>query len=149
MLGIKSKGITLFHYFPAFSAVCLIFAIHLISCAAAQAQDLDSAEEELKHGKYEVAILTFTRLLQVNQNDGAAQKGLLKAYLETGQYAEAERRAKGFLGFKEHEAQTRLVLGEVYAVTGRYKEALTEFEKVRETDEIAVKMQAELRRSEI
>jgi cellulose synthase operon protein C len=131
------------------TSVFLIFAIHLIFCAAAQAQDLDSAEEELDHGKYEAAILSFTRLLQINQNDKAAQKGLLKAYLETGQYTEAERRARGFLGFKENEARTRLVLGEIYASTGRYKEALTEFEKARETDEIAIKMQAELRRSEI
>src|SRR5262245_39156436 len=73
----------------------------------------------------------------------------LKAYLETGQYAEVERRAKDCLRVKRNEAQTRLVLGEVYAITGRYKEALTEFEKARETDKIAIKMQAELRRSEI
>src|SRR5688572_8025809 len=104
MLGIKSQGITLFYYFPAFSAVCLIFA--LISCTAAQAQDLDSAEKELNQGKYAAAILSFTRLLQVDQHEAAAQKGLLKAYLETGQYAEAERRANSLLGFKENEAQT-------------------------------------------
>src|SRR5262245_26961055 len=78
-----------------------------------------------------------------------AQAQDLKSYLETGQYTEAERRDKDFLGFKENEAQTRLVLGEVYAITGRYKEALTEFEKARVTDNIAIKMQAELRRSEI
>src|SRR5262245_33007061 len=101
-----------------FPIICLIFLL-LISCAAAQNHTIEAAEEELQQGKYSAAITSFTRLLQANPNDAAAQKGLLQAYIETGQYAEAERDAKKFLGVKANEPQMqlmlRLMLGEVYA----------------------------------
>jgi tetratricopeptide (TPR) repeat protein len=142
---------------PLFPIVCFIFFL-LISCAAAQNQTIESAEDELKSGKYSAAVVTFTNLLQKNPNDGRAQRGLLKAYLETGQYVEAERDAKKFLGSKENEAQStqstqssqiRLMLGEVYATTGRYNEAIAEFEKARNVGEIATRLRADLRRAEI
>src|SRR5215468_3692281 len=118
MLNIKSKF-----------AICLIFVFWLLSCASAQDAQNESPEDELKHGKYQSAILSFTKMLQANPKDGKAQKGLLQAYLETGQYAEAETSAKKFLGARENEAQARLMLGEVYAITGCYAEAISEFEK--------------------
>ncbi len=146
-----SKGFsqlnTKFQFFPFLALATLLF-IFLISCAAAQNQTIDDAEEELKQGKYSAAIATFNRLIQANQNDGRAQKGLLQAHLETGQYAEAEREAKKFLGSKENEAQARLVIGEVYAVTGRYPEAIGEFEKAGNTEVVAIKLRADLRRGE-
>jgi cellulose synthase operon protein C len=138
--------------------ICLLpfaFSIFLllISCAAAQNHTIEDAEEELRQGKYSAAITSFTRLLQANPNDAAAQKGLLQAYLETGQYAEAERDAKKFMGAKANELQIqlmlRLMLGEVYAVTGRYNEAIAEFEKARDSAEAATKLLAELRRGEV
>ncbi|MCI0336553.1 MAG: tetratricopeptide repeat protein [Acidobacteria bacterium] len=143
----KSAGLLPFD-FSIFPVVCLIFLL-LVSCAAAQNQNIDSAEEELKQGKYSAAITSFTRLLQANPNDGAAQKGLLQAYLETGQYTEAERDAKKFLGSQVNEAQTRLMLGEIYAITGRYNEAIAEFEKARNTKEAAIRLRADLRRAEV
>src|SRR5262245_28458531 len=118
MLNVKSKF-----------AICLIFVFWLLSCASAQDGQNESPEDELKHGKYQSAILAFTKQLQANPKDGKAQKGLLQAYLETGQYAEVESNAKKFLSARENEAQSRLMLGEVYAVTGRYAEAIGEFEK--------------------
>src|SRR5262245_15835492 len=153
MVRTKSKSIVLFHHFhdlPALFAVCLICAIQMISCAAAQqTPDIDSAEAELLQGKYPAAIVSFTRLLQIDPNDDRAQKGLFQAYLETGQYAEAERSAKGFLSSKENEAQTRLLLGEVYTTTGRYQEALAEFEKARAATDAPTKLRAEVRRGEL
>ena len=113
-------------------SICLIFVFWLLSCASAQDAQNESPEDELKHGKYQSAILSFTKQLQANPKDGKAQKGLLQAYLETGQYAEAETNAKKFLSARENEAQSsqnRLMLGEVYAITGRYAEAISEFEK--------------------
>src|SRR5215467_1096906 len=126
MSHIKSK--------PAFAlqsssrfAICLIFVFWLLSCASAQDAQNESPEGELKHGKYQSAILSFSKLLQANPKDGKAQKGLLQAYLETGQYAEAETSAKKFLAAAGNEAQSgqaslasqaRLMLGEVYAATG-------------------------------
>lgn len=128
MAHIKSKSASVFRSSSLF-AVCLLFVFWLLSCASAQDTQSESPEDELKHGKYQSAILSFTKLLQTNPKDGKAQKGLLQAYLETGQYAEAETNAKKFLGARENEAQSRLTLGEVYAITGRYAEAISEFEK--------------------
>src|SRR5262245_19994699 len=116
-------------------AICLIFVFWLLSCASAQDAQNESPEDELKHGKYQSAMLSFTKMLQANPKDGKAQKGLLQAYQETGQYAEAEANAKKFIAAGGNEAQSsqaRLMLGEVYAATGRYAEAIGEFEKASE-----------------
>src|SRR4029434_7734458 len=120
MSQIKSK--------PAFAlrsssrlSFCLIFVFWLLSCASAQNAQNESPEDELKHGKYQSALLSFTKQLQANPKDGKAQKGLLQAYLETGQYAEVETNAKKFLSTGGNDAQAgqasqaRLMLGEVYA----------------------------------
>jgi cellulose synthase operon protein C len=134
-----------------FPAVCFI-CFSLISCAAAQTQTIDSAEEELKKGNYSPAITTFKRLLEVDLSDARAQRGILQAYLETGQYPEAEREARRFQGTKGDEGQVEfahMVLGEVYSITGRYNEAIAEFEKAGKTDEDAIKLRADLRRAEI
>src|SRR5215471_4055248 len=122
MSHIKSK--------PAFAlrrsswfAICLLFVFWLLACASAQDAQNESPEDELRHGKYQSAILSFTKALQANPKDGNAQQGLLQAYMETGQYAEAEANAKKFLATGGNEAQAsqaRLMLGEVYAATGRY-----------------------------
>ncbi len=146
MLNSNLKVIAIFRHLSVLPAVCLAF---FLSCAMAQNPDIDSAEEELKQGKYSAAITSFTRLLQTNQNDRRAQQGLLQAYLETGQYAEAERDAKKFLSSKDNEAQTRLMLGEVFATTGRYAEAIAEFAKARNTEQTAIKLRADLRRAEV
>lgn len=168
MSNIKSK--------PAFAlrptsgfAICLIFVFWLLSCASAQDAQNEPPEEELKHGKYQSAILSFTKMLQANPKDGKAQKGLLQAYLETGQYAEAETNAKKFLALGGNEGQSRLMLGEACAVTGRYGEAIKEFEKASEvagkaedkpaakpgeqsdenSDQELIRLRADLRRGEI
>ncbi|MFN0087002.1 MAG: tetratricopeptide repeat protein [Blastocatellia bacterium] len=108
------------------SLFTLLFAM---ACASAQDSPIDGAEEELRQGKYAPAIATFTLLLQANPNDGRAQKGLLRAWLETGQYKEAEREARRFAAVPRNEAQSRLMLGEALAATGRYAEAIAEFER--------------------
>jgi tetratricopeptide (TPR) repeat protein len=113
-------------------AIGLLFVLWLLACASAQDAQNESPEDELKHGKYQTAILSFTKALQTNPKDGNAQKGLLQAYLETGQYSEAESNAKKFLALGGNEAQSRLMLGEVYATTGRYADAIVEFGKASE-----------------
>lgn len=110
---------------------------------------MEAAEAELKSGKYQAAITSFTRLLQTSPNEARAQRGLLQAFLETGQYDAAERDAKRFLGTKGNEAQARLMLGEVYAVTGRYNEAIAEFEKAGKAEQVPIKLRANLRRAEL
>src|SRR5262245_43310673 len=124
---LSRRGLNL--VFFALFATCMVALTTSFSCVTAQDAANESPADELKHGKYQAAILSFTKQLQANPKDGKAQKGLLQAYLETGQYAEAETNAKKFLGQRENEAQSRLMLGEVYAITGRYSEAISEFEK--------------------
>src|SRR5215470_14620331 len=128
MSHVKSKQVFALRS-PSCFAICLIFVFWLLSCASAQDAQNESPEDELKHGKYQAAILSFTKQLQANPKDGKAQQGLLQAYIETGQYAEAEANAKKFLATGGNEAQSKLMLGEVYATTGRYSEAIGEFEK--------------------
>ncbi len=168
MSHIKPKPAFAFRPSSCF-AICLIFVFWLLSCASAQDAQSESPEDELKHGKYQSAILSFTKRLQADPKDAKAQKGLLQAFLETGQYAEAEARAKKFLALGGNEAQSRLALGEVYAITGRYAEAIGEFEKAselaggadqkqapkpdeqsdEESDREIIRLRADLRRGEI
>src|SRR5262245_50989641 len=168
MSRIKSKSIFALRSSSGF-AICLIFVFWLLSCASAQDAQNESPEDELKHGKYQSAIISFTKMLQAAPKDGKAQKGLLQAYFETGQYAEAETSAKKFLALGGNEAQSRLGLGEVYATTGRYAEAIGEFEKASEvagkadekpapkpdeqsdekSDQELIRLRADLRRGEI
>ncbi len=170
MSHIKSKLGFALRSHPRF-AICLIFVFWMLSGASAQNAQDESPEDELKHGKYPSAILSFTKLLQAAPKDGKAQKGLLQAYLETGQYAEAETNAKKFLALRENEAQARVFLGEIYAITGRYAESIGEFEKAsrlaveqkpgkkpdeqsdekadQESDREMIRLRAELRRGEI
>ena len=98
--------------------------------AAAQSapQELPG-QVELKKGEYDNAIKLLTTRLANNSSDALAQKLLLRAYIETGRYTEAETAAKKFLLKTPEAAGVRHELAEVLVVTGRYAEAITEFEK--------------------
>lgn len=129
------------------NSVTSVFAVVLLlltACAAAQAPTLDDALEELKKGNYTEAITALNRLLATNPNEAAAQAGLLRAYLETGKYKEAEDAAKKF---NSHEA--KLALAEVYAITGRYNEAINEFDRISKAAKDTVKHRADFRRGEL
>jgi tetratricopeptide (TPR) repeat protein len=142
------------------SAACLAL---LCACAAAQDSPLDTAEEQLKQGKYAEAIAGFSKLLTASdaEEKERAQHGLLRAYLETGKYAEAETEAKKFSAARAADPALPLLLGEVYAATGRYAEAIAAFEKAAklatkkddkkddEDEQAGVRLRAELRRGEI
>lgn len=118
-------------------AVSLLSFFFLLACVSAHQATIESAEEELKAGKYSAAVASFNALLQAAPKDERAQAGLLKAYLETGKYTEAETDAKKFLARAESSA-ARLTLAEVMAITGRYAAAIAEFEKVSQTAQKAI-----------
>ena len=118
-------------------AIGLLSFFCLLACVSAQQATIESAEEELKGGKYSAAIASFNSLLQAAPKDERTQAGLLKAYLETGKYTEAEVEAKKFLARGESSA-ARLALAEVMAITGRYALAITEFEKVSQIAQKAI-----------
>jgi tetratricopeptide (TPR) repeat protein len=121
-----------------------VIVLLLTACAAAQAPTLEDALEELKSGNYAEAITQLNRLLTTNPNEAEAQAGLLRAYLETGKYKEAEAVAK-----KYNSEQAKLALAEVYAITGRYNEAIAEFERIGRTAKDTNKHRADLRRAEL
>lgn len=135
-----------FSWLAALAAAAMLLCL---ACVSAQDQDSEAAQTELKQGKYSAAIASFTKLLQADPKDADAQKGLLTAYLETGQYKEAEREARKFLAAAEAPLSTRLLLGEVLAISGRYNEAIAEFARAEKAEETAVKIRAMLRRGEI
>jgi len=108
---------------------------------------------ELKKGDYENAFKLLSARLVSNPNDAVAQRALLRVYLETGRYTEAEATAKRFLLKTPDSGSVRHELAETFAITGRYTEAITEFERAAadsaKPDAVADKLESDLRRAEI
>jgi len=77
----------------------------------------------------------------------AEQRALLRTYIETGRYTEAEATAKRFLQKSPDAGPVRHELAETYAITGRHTEAIAEFE--RAAADPAVKLESDLRRGEL
>ena len=75
------------------------------------------------------------------------ERAQLRAYIETGRYTEAEATAKKFLLKTPDNGGVRHELAEVLALTGRYTEAITEFE--RAAADPANKLESDLRRAEV
>lgn len=135
--------------------VSFIALLLLVSFASSgQTQDQSTAVSELNKGNYENAIRLFTTQLSVNPSDTAAETHLLRAFIETGRYTDAETSAKKFL-LKTPEAGTvRHQLAEVLCLTGRYTEAITEFEHAvadleKTNNAIGDKLQSQLRLAEV
>ena len=137
-------------------SVCLIASLLLATSSAilsarARAQSADSpGAAELKKGDYDQAIKLLTARLTTNPADAEAESYLLRAYVETGRYAEAEASAKKFplknadAGLVQHQ------LAEVYAQTGRYAEAVVELERAAANQQdIERKFYSDLRRAEV
>src|SRR5690349_4606488 len=57
------------------------------------------------------------------------ERAQLRAYIETGRYTEAEATAKKFLLKTPDNGPVRHELAEVEALTGRYTEAIADFER--------------------
>lgn len=109
---------------------------------------------ELKKGDYGRAAQLLGARLTENPADAAAQKYLLRAYVETGRYAEAEGAARKFLLKWPEAGGVRHVLAEALAATGRYTEAVTEFERAAKDsakagDPPAGQLESELGRAEV
>jgi tetratricopeptide (TPR) repeat protein len=139
----------------------LVFALLLIGAivsvsgfpghASAQSADELPGAAELKKGDYENAIKLLTARLTANPVDAEAEANLARAYLETGRYVEAEAATKKFLLKTPGAYAVRFQLAQVFALTGRYAEAITDFERAA-TDAVkspADKLASDLRRGEI
>src|ERR1041385_3264143 len=68
----------------------------------------------------------FPALAQSPENNTVAQRALLRGYIETGRYTEAEAAAKHFLQKSPDAGPIRHELAETYAISGRYTDATRE-----------------------
>lgn len=113
----------------------LILIGFLMGCSLgeqAQARSIAQGLAQLKQGQYAKAIETFTALLESEPDNLLAQQGLVRAYLETGQYERAEKAVTQFLTIHPREGTLINLRGELYFTTGRYAQALTDFQKASE-----------------
>src|SRR5262245_55039634 len=92
-------------------------------CAFAQTPE-PRGLAELKKGDYENAFKLLSARLVSNPNDVVAQQALLRVYIETGRYVEAEATAKKFLQKIPDAGPVRHQLAEALAATGRHTEAI-------------------------
>jgi tetratricopeptide (TPR) repeat protein len=131
-------------------AIACFYSLIPRAFAQSQSDDLPGVTE-LKKGDYENAIKLLTARLTTNAEDAETEKNLLRAYLETGRYVEAEASAKKFLLKTATAAGVRHQLAEVFASTGRYPEASAEFERASAdaAKSPADKVSSDLRRAEV
>ncbi|HKR13507.1 MAG TPA: tetratricopeptide repeat protein [Pyrinomonadaceae bacterium] len=119
----------------------------------AQSQDESRGLAELRKGDYENALKLLTARLTANPNDTVAQKAQLRVYIETGRYTEAETTAKRFLTKTPDAGPVRHELGEVLAITGKYTEAIAEFEQAgadaQKSGAAYERLTSDLRRAEV
>ena len=134
-----------------FCAFCAVLAALAFS-AFAQAPD-SRGLTELKKGDYENAAKLLAARLAANSSDGVAQRALLRVYIETGRYTDAETTAKRFLQKTPDNGPVRHELAETLAATGRYPEAIAEFEGAAtdsaKANDTASKLESDLRRAEL
>ena len=134
-----------------FAGNCLFI---LMVCMSVWSHADTRGRAELKKGDYDNAFKLLSARLASNPNDFAAQQALLRVYIETGRYTEAETAAKKFLTKTPETATVRHELAEVLAITGRHTEAITEFERAAADSEksdgaTADKLASDLRRAEL
>lgn len=131
------------------AALVSVWFLLPLAFAQSQADELPGLAE-LKKGDYENAIKLFGGRLATNPNDAEAERYLLRAYIETGRYVEAEAAARKFLLKTPTAAAVRHEMAEALAKSGRYAEAITEFERAGAdaAKSPAEKLQSDLRRAE-
>ena len=134
--------------------VIAVFAVYLLDGTTAKTQTNEGRGlAELKQGDYDNAFKLLSARLVSNPTDVVAQKALLRVYIETGRYSEAEATAKRFLTKTPDAGSVRHELGEILAITGKHTEAIAEFERAASDAEKANaprdKLASDLRRAEV
>jgi len=92
----RRKGKSLSLRLCGFASIFLLAACVLPVSFVHSQREL-SGLAELKKGDYENAFNLLSARLVSNPNDTVAQRALLRVFLETGRYPEAEATAKRFL----------------------------------------------------
>ncbi|HEY9231784.1 MAG TPA: tetratricopeptide repeat protein, partial [Blastocatellia bacterium] len=129
----------------------LFALLFLLGCTmnsgAAQEVSAERAEQLFMHGSYKEAAAMFNALLARSAGDERAQRGLANLLVETGDYLQAESKAKEYLNARPADAAVRAALGEVRYQTGRYSEAVAEFERAARDGRGAQRLRAVLGQS--
>ena len=126
-----------------------ICSLIVLACIQSLAQQAPPGLAELKKGDYENASKLLSARLASNPNDAVAERALLRVYIETGRYTEAETAARRFLQKTPDAGPVRHELAETLAITGRYTEAIAEFQRAATDSEKVDKLQSDLRRAEV
>jgi len=133
----------------AFAGALFLAAAFAVSAQTTEIPGL----AEFRKGDYDNAFKLLSARIASNPNDVVAQKALLRVYFETGRYAEAEATARKFLQKTPEAASVRHELADALAITGRYTEAIAEFElagaDAEKSDEPGDKLESDLRRAEL
>ena len=113
--------------------IVLIAFLFLFGCSfnsdASQEVSKERGRELLKRGGYKEAIAIFTALADKNPNDEEASEALVRAQIETGDYARAAKRAADFLNSHPSAGAMRVAAGDIRLATGRFPEADAEFDR--------------------
>jgi tetratricopeptide (TPR) repeat protein len=103
--------------------------------------------------KFFLSALLIALAVSVFAQAPDTERTQLRAYIESGRYTEAEATAKKFLLKTPDNGAVRHELAETLALTGRYTEAITEFERAAadsaRTENTADKLESDLRRAEV
>src|SRR5574338_289934 len=131
----------------------LLTAVLAALTASAFAQTTTPGLAELRKGDYENAAKLLNAHLASNPSDIIAQQALLRVYIDTGRYTDAEATAKKFLQKSPDNGPVHHELAETFALTGRYTEAIAEFERAAadsaKADDTVTKLESHLRRAEV
>jgi tetratricopeptide (TPR) repeat protein len=127
-------------------ATLLLIALSVVT----QAQTNDGRTQ----GDYDNTLKLLSAQVASNPNDQQALRALLRVYFETGRYSEAETAAKKFLQKAPESGVIRHELAEALATTGRYAEAITEFERAAADSQKSnappgIRLESDLRRAEL
>ncbi len=119
-----------------FLSICTLVLISWLSKQrASSAESIDVANEYFLRGRYAESIARYEKLAEKNEKEKtAAQAGLLRALLITGQYEKVEELASRFLNDPPIDPHHHLFLGKSKALRGRLQEAQQEFEKALQTN---------------
>ncbi len=126
-------------------AAFFIFAVLAAPSPAGEKADDNFAEcmkdgkKALQAGDYDEAEECFEEALGEKKDSAEALENLLQTFLETGRYSSAAKR-----GLESANARCLTLAGEALATTGKYKEAITAFEKALKIDKKYLRAQVDI-----
>ncbi len=102
----------------------------LLAVAPLAAQSIDDGREALHTGQYDSAIVILSKVAPSDSAWIDAQRGLVRAYLTTGKYDDAERTARRATSGVQGKEMWN-TLGEVFLVRGQRADAESAFVRAR------------------